>query len=71
MILDQAYRYIIELQKQNDAMLLKGGDLVQGEMRVCDIYRYVLTVQKYLIPLSVFLCVCLHLTVFVCTCLNV
>ncbi|CDQ79086.1 unnamed protein product [Oncorhynchus mykiss] len=31
MILDQAYRYIIELQKQNDAMLLKGGDLVQAE----------------------------------------
>ncbi|KAM9553292.1 basic helix-loop-helix domain-containing protein USF3 [Salvelinus alpinus] len=31
MILDQAYRYIIELQKQKDAMLLKGGDLVQAE----------------------------------------
>uniref|UniRef100_A0A4W5NW01 Upstream transcription factor family member 3 n=1 Tax=Hucho hucho TaxID=62062 RepID=A0A4W5NW01_9TELE len=31
MILDQAYRYITELQKQNDAMLLKGGDLIQAE----------------------------------------
>ncbi|CAB1340987.1 unnamed protein product [Coregonus sp. 'balchen'] len=31
MILDQAYRYITELQKQNDAMLLEGGDLIQAE----------------------------------------
>lgn len=30
MILDQAFRYITELKKQNDAMLLDGGDKVQG-----------------------------------------
>lgn len=30
MILDQAFRYITELKKQNDAMLLEGGDKVQG-----------------------------------------
>nr|XP_046211589.1 LOW QUALITY PROTEIN: basic helix-loop-helix domain-containing protein USF3-like [Oncorhynchus gorbuscha] len=31
MILDQAYLYISELQKQNDAMLLEGGERVQVE----------------------------------------
>ncbi|KAM6971295.1 basic helix-loop-helix domain-containing protein USF3 [Tautogolabrus adspersus] len=31
MILDQAFCYIAELKKQNDAMLLEGGDKVQGE----------------------------------------
>ncbi|XP_037550199.1 basic helix-loop-helix domain-containing protein USF3 [Nematolebias whitei] len=31
MILDQAFRYITELKKQNDAMLLDGGDKVQAE----------------------------------------
>lgn len=31
MILDQAFRYITELKKQNDTMLLEGGDKVQGE----------------------------------------
>ncbi|XP_061661590.1 basic helix-loop-helix domain-containing protein USF3 [Syngnathoides biaculeatus] len=31
MILDQAFRYINELKKQNDAMLLEGGDKVQAE----------------------------------------
>lgn len=30
MILDQAFRYITELKKQNDTMLLEGGDEVQG-----------------------------------------
>lgn len=30
MILDQAFRYITELKKQNDAMLLEGGDKAQG-----------------------------------------
>lgn len=33
MILDQAFRYITELKKQNDAMLLEGGDKVQGEVQ--------------------------------------
>ncbi len=32
MILDQAFRYISELKKQNDTMLLEGGDKVQGEV---------------------------------------
>ena len=32
MILDQAFRYINELKKQNDAMLLEGGDKVQGKV---------------------------------------
>lgn len=32
MILDQAFRYITELKKQNDAMLLDGGDKVQGRV---------------------------------------
>ncbi|XP_061614267.1 basic helix-loop-helix domain-containing protein USF3 [Phyllopteryx taeniolatus] len=31
MILDQAFRYINELKKQNDAMLLEGSDKVQAE----------------------------------------
>nr|XP_046226508.1 basic helix-loop-helix domain-containing protein USF3 [Scatophagus argus] len=31
MILDQAFRYINELKKQNDTMLLEGGDKVQAE----------------------------------------
>uniref|UniRef100_H3D5A6 Upstream transcription factor family member 3 n=1 Tax=Tetraodon nigroviridis TaxID=99883 RepID=H3D5A6_TETNG len=31
MILDQAFRYITELKKQNDTMLLEGGDKVQVE----------------------------------------
>ncbi|XP_057680289.1 basic helix-loop-helix domain-containing protein USF3 [Corythoichthys intestinalis] len=31
MILDQAFRYITELKKQNDAMLLEGGDKVQAD----------------------------------------
>ncbi|KAM8881763.1 basic helix-loop-helix domain-containing protein USF3 [Synchiropus picturatus] len=31
MILDQAFRYITELKKQNDAMLLEGGEKVQAE----------------------------------------
>ncbi|XP_041823774.1 basic helix-loop-helix domain-containing protein USF3 isoform X2 [Melanotaenia boesemani] len=31
MILDQAFRYITELQKQNDTMLLEGGDKVQAQ----------------------------------------
>lgn len=31
MILDQAFRYITELKKQNDAMLLEGGDKTQAE----------------------------------------
>lgn len=31
MILDQAFRYITELKKQNDAMLLEGGDKIQSE----------------------------------------
>ncbi|KAM9839157.1 basic helix-loop-helix domain-containing protein USF3 [Aulostomus maculatus] len=31
MILDQAFRYITELKKQNDTMLLEGGDKVQAE----------------------------------------
>lgn len=31
MILDQAFRYITELKKQNDTMLLEGGDKVQGK----------------------------------------
>uniref|UniRef100_A0A3P9MA14 Upstream transcription factor family member 3 n=2 Tax=Oryzias latipes TaxID=8090 RepID=A0A3P9MA14_ORYLA len=31
MILDQAFRYITELKKQNDAMLLEGGDKAQAE----------------------------------------
>ncbi|XP_070784360.1 basic helix-loop-helix domain-containing protein USF3 [Enoplosus armatus] len=31
MILDQAFRYITELKKQNDKMLLEGGDKVQAE----------------------------------------
>lgn len=31
MILDQAFRYITELKKQNDNMLLEGGDKVQAE----------------------------------------
>ena len=33
MILDQAIRYITDLKKQNDAMLLEGGDKVQGEAK--------------------------------------
>lgn len=33
MILDQAFRYITELKKQNDTMLLEGGEKVQGK---CD-----------------------------------
>uniref|UniRef100_A0A3Q3A935 Upstream transcription factor family member 3 n=1 Tax=Kryptolebias marmoratus TaxID=37003 RepID=A0A3Q3A935_KRYMA len=33
MILDQAFRYITELKKQNDAMILDGGDKVQEEIR--------------------------------------
>ena len=33
MILDQAFRYITELKKQNDTMLLEGGDKVQGEVK--------------------------------------
>lgn len=32
MILDQAFRYITELKKQNDTMLLEGGEKVQGEV---------------------------------------
>lgn len=32
MILDQAFRYITELKKQNDTMLLEGGDGVQGKV---------------------------------------
>lgn len=32
MILDQAFRYITELKKQNDNMLLEGGDKVQGKL---------------------------------------
>lgn len=32
MILDQAFRYITELKKQNDTMLLEGGDKVQGKV---------------------------------------
>lgn len=32
MILEQAFRYITELKKQNDSMLLEGGDKVQGEV---------------------------------------
>lgn len=31
MILDQAFHYITELKKQNDTMLLEGGDKVQGK----------------------------------------
>ncbi|XP_061569045.1 basic helix-loop-helix domain-containing protein USF3 [Cololabis saira] len=31
MILDQAFRYITELKKQNDTLLLEGGDRVQAE----------------------------------------
>lgn len=31
MILDQAFRYITELKKQNDTMLLEGGDKTQAE----------------------------------------
>lgn len=31
MILDQAFRYITELKKQNDTMILEGGDKVQGK----------------------------------------
>ncbi|KAL1006524.1 hypothetical protein UPYG_G00073420 [Umbra pygmaea] len=31
MILDQAHRYITDLQKQNDAMLLERGDRIQAE----------------------------------------
>lgn len=31
MILDQAFRYITELKKQNDTLLLEGGDKVQGQ----------------------------------------
>ncbi|XP_026148007.1 basic helix-loop-helix domain-containing protein USF3 [Mastacembelus armatus] len=31
MILDQAFRYITELKKQNDTMLLEGGDKAQAE----------------------------------------
>uniref|UniRef100_A0A3B5AHM3 Upstream transcription factor family member 3 n=1 Tax=Stegastes partitus TaxID=144197 RepID=A0A3B5AHM3_9TELE len=31
MILDQAFRYITELKKQNDSMLLEGGDKIQAE----------------------------------------
>ncbi|XP_029935027.1 basic helix-loop-helix domain-containing protein USF3 [Myripristis murdjan] len=31
MILDQAFRYITDLKKQNDTMLLEGGDKVQAE----------------------------------------
>uniref|UniRef100_G3NFT7 Upstream transcription factor family member 3 n=1 Tax=Gasterosteus aculeatus TaxID=69293 RepID=G3NFT7_GASAC len=31
MILDQAFRYITELKKQNDTFLLEGGDKVQAE----------------------------------------
>ncbi|KAM9333423.1 basic helix-loop-helix domain-containing protein USF3 [Pholidichthys leucotaenia] len=31
MILDQAFRYITELKKQNDTLLLEGGDKVQAE----------------------------------------
>ncbi|KAF0028091.1 hypothetical protein F2P81_019178 [Scophthalmus maximus] len=31
MILDQAFRYITELKKQNDTLLLDGGDKVQAE----------------------------------------
>ncbi|XP_074549318.1 basic helix-loop-helix domain-containing protein USF3 [Halichoeres trimaculatus] len=31
MILDQAFHYIAELKKQNDTMLLEGGDKVQAE----------------------------------------
>ncbi|XP_077364394.1 basic helix-loop-helix domain-containing protein USF3 isoform X2 [Festucalex cinctus] len=31
MILDQAFRYITELKKQNDTMLLEGGDRIQAE----------------------------------------
>ncbi|KAM3860702.1 basic helix-loop-helix domain-containing protein USF3 [Diretmus argenteus] len=31
MILDQAFRYISDLKKQNDTMLLEGGDKVQAE----------------------------------------
>lgn len=35
MILDQAFRYITELKKQNDTMLLEGGDKVQGKFSFC------------------------------------
>ena len=35
MILDQAFRYITELKKQNDTMLLEGGDKVQGKINNC------------------------------------
>lgn len=31
MILAEAFRYITELKRQNDEMLLNGGDEVQGE----------------------------------------
>lgn len=32
MILEQAFRYITDLKKQNDAMLLERGDKVQGKL---------------------------------------
>lgn len=37
MILDQAFRYITELKKQNDTLLLEGGDEVQGIDTMTDI----------------------------------
>lgn len=31
MILDQAYKYITEMKRQNDELLLNGGNSEQGE----------------------------------------
>lgn len=43
MILDQAFRYITELKKQNDTMLLEGGDKVQGEVYLFSVFAVLLT----------------------------
>ncbi|XP_028290811.1 basic helix-loop-helix domain-containing protein USF3 isoform X2 [Gouania willdenowi] len=45
MILDQAFRYITELKKQNDSMLLEGGDKVQAE-EICRLRRQLNELRK-------------------------
>ncbi|XP_054621991.1 basic helix-loop-helix domain-containing protein USF3 [Dunckerocampus dactyliophorus] len=45
MILDQAFRYITELKKQNDTMLLEGGDKVQAE-EICRLRRQLEELRK-------------------------
>lgn len=35
MILDQAFKYITEMKRQNDELLLNGGNNEQGKYRCC------------------------------------